>query len=320
MFFAISILLLWGGYSFWHASQDVSQTKQVTIIYDQEFTYVVETEREFVGEVLRDQHIDVYPEDLIKPYVTEKITDNQVIFIDKATSVTITNFVGETHSFRTRAQTVATLMQEIGYVKQDSDRIKPDLNTRITDGLSVLMLKFDTEEYTEEEQIAYNTEYRTDASLEMPNEIIEQTGENGLRVKMFKLEFENDELVNTILLSEVVEKEPVTEIITVGTKMPPSGTEIETGVASFYGDGFNGRLTASGVVFDNTVLMAAHRTLPFGTIVKVTNVNNGQSIIVEITDRGPYVDGRVIDLSASAFESIAPLSRGVVHVTLEVAE
>lgn len=316
----VSVLLLYGGYHFWSLSLAQTGSKRVTIMYDQEFTHVVQTEREFVGEVLSDQHIEVYPEDLINPYVTERIIDNQVIYIDKAALVTIVNFVGEEHPFRTRAQTVAGLMQEIGYVQQEGDKIKPDLNELITDNMSIRMLKYAAEEYTNEIALPYDIEYISDANLTMPQEIVEQIGEEGLKKKSYKLEYENEELVDTILLEEITVKEPVTEIVRIGTKLPPSGTSLESGVASYYGDGFNGRLTASGRVFNNNELMAAHRTLPFGTKVKVTNVSTGASIIVEVTDRGPYVDGRVIDLSMSAFESIAPLSSGVVHVTLEVAD
>ncbi len=64
-------------------------------------------------------------------------------------------------------------------------------------------------------------------------------------------------------------------------------------------------------------LMAAHKTLPFGTLVKVTNVDNGKSVTVTIRDRGPYVDGRIIDLSDTAFKEIAPIGRGVVNVRIE---
>lgn len=76
--------------------------------------------------------------------------------------------------------------------------------------------------------------------------------------------------------------------------------------------------TASGESFDPVDLTAAHRTLPFNTEIRVTNVKTGKSVVVRINDRGPYVDGRCIDLSRSAFKAIAPLGSGVIDVRYEV--
>ncbi len=90
------------------------------------------------------------------------------------------------------------------------------------------------------------------------------------------------------------------------------------GIASYYGPGFNGRGTASGDVFNSTLMTAAHRTLPFGTIVEVTNLRNGKSIQVKINDRGPYVESHIIDLSTAAFEEIARLSSGLAPVEIQV--
>jgi rare lipoprotein A len=90
------------------------------------------------------------------------------------------------------------------------------------------------------------------------------------------------------------------------------------GVASWYGGKFHGRLTSSGEVFDTNEMTAAHRTLPFGTMVKVTNEDNGKSAVVKINDRGPFVDGRIIDLSRAAAEEIDMLSQGVARVSLEI--
>jgi rare lipoprotein A len=91
--------------------------------------------------------------------------------------------------------------------------------------------------------------------------------------------------------------------------------------ASYYHNRFNGRRTASGKRFDNNGYTAAHKKLPFGTFVKVTNETNGKSVIVEITDRGPFSKAREIDLSKRAFMDIASnKNSGVVFVTLEVIE
>ncbi|WP_343616319.1 septal ring lytic transglycosylase RlpA family protein [Flavobacterium sp.] len=89
--------------------------------------------------------------------------------------------------------------------------------------------------------------------------------------------------------------------------------------ASYYHDKFNGRKTASGKRFNNNDLTAAHKKFPFGTRLKVTNEMNNKSVIVEITDRGPFVKGREIDLSKRAFMEIASNKKsGLVYVTIEI--
>lgn len=94
----------------------------------------------------------------------------------------------------------------------------------------------------------------------------------------------------------------------------------ESGQASYYGNEFHGRKTANGERFDQGKLTAAHRTLPFGTQVKVTNTQTGKSVTVRVNDRGPFVKGRVIDLSSSAFKAIASLNAGVVPVRIQVVD
>ncbi|WP_017586556.1 septal ring lytic transglycosylase RlpA family protein [Nocardiopsis ganjiahuensis] len=102
-----------------------------------------------------------------------------------------------------------------------------------------------------------------------------------------------------------------------------SGTSEGTGEggtcqASFYGDGFHGATTANGETFDTNAMTAAHKTLPFDTMVKVTNPNNGSSVTVRINDRGPYIDGRCLDLSTAAFDQIIGTGAGVGTVEWEV--
>jgi rare lipoprotein A len=87
--------------------------------------------------------------------------------------------------------------------------------------------------------------------------------------------------------------------------------------ASYYGPGFHGRRTASGLVFNQGALTAAHRSWRFGTKVRVTNLRNGRDVVVTITDRGPYVQGRGLDLSVGAARVIGATGAGVVTVRLD---
>ncbi|RUO73405.1 septal ring lytic transglycosylase RlpA family protein [Idiomarina ramblicola] len=95
------------------------------------------------------------------------------------------------------------------------------------------------------------------------------------------------------------------------------GTQ-ESGKASYYAMKYQFRTTASGERYNHFSSTAAHRTLPFGTKVRVTNIENNKSVVVKINDRGPFIEGRVIDLSRSAFDEIADLDLGVIEVDTEV--
>lgn len=96
--------------------------------------------------------------------------------------------------------------------------------------------------------------------------------------------------------------------------------EVERGNASWYGGRFHGRLTASGETYDKYALTAAHKTLPFGTIVRVRSLTLGREVDVRINDRGPFAPGRVIDLSRAAAEALGLMEAGVAKVSLNVAE
>jgi len=92
----------------------------------------------------------------------------------------------------------------------------------------------------------------------------------------------------------------------------------ESGKASFYAAKYQFRKTASGERYNQYDKTAAHKKLPFGTKVKVTNIKNGRSVVVKINDRGPFIKGRIIDLSKSAFSAIGDTSSGVISVKIEV--
>ena len=101
-------------------------------------------------------------------------------------------------------------------------------------------------------------------------------------------------------------------------KESTTGKQVLSGSASWYGGQFHGRTTANGERYDMNGLTAAHRSLPFGTRVRVTNLRNGRSVTVRINDRGPYVGKRIIDLSRGAAQAVNMIRMGVALVRLEV--
>ena len=107
-----------------------------------------------------------------------------------------------------------------------------------------------------------------------------------------------------------------------GTVRPSTGKVLLTleGVASYYAHDFHGKLTSNGETFDMNDLTAAHRTFPFGTRIRVTNLGNQKTVIVRVNDRGPFVDGRIIDLSMGAAKAIGSIETGTARVRLEVLQ
>lgn len=94
--------------------------------------------------------------------------------------------------------------------------------------------------------------------------------------------------------------------------------ETETGIASWYGVPYHGRRSANGEIYDMEKLTAAHRTLPFDTWLEVTNLTNNKRVDVRITDRGPFVHGRIIDLSLAAARQLGMVGPGIVRVRIKV--
>ena len=93
---------------------------------------------------------------------------------------------------------------------------------------------------------------------------------------------------------------------------------VKTSFASYYHSKFNGRKTASGEIFSNLKMTAANKNLPFGTLVKVTNLRTNKSVVVKINDRGPYHTSRAMDLSKAAFDEIGNLDRGIMPIEYEI--
>lgn len=107
-------------------------------------------------------------------------------------------------------------------------------------------------------------------------------------------------------------------LVGVALGLAVAGPYYEVGIASWYGPGFDGNLTANGEIYDMEGISAAHKTLPFGTIVRVVEFDTGRSIVVRINDRGPFVEGRIIDLSKGAARELGIVDKGITKVGLRI--
>nr|WP_204104085.1 septal ring lytic transglycosylase RlpA family protein [Spirulina major] len=113
---------------------------------------------------------------------------------------------------------------------------------------------------------------------------------------------------------------PAKEITATFPQSEISALRTHRGMASWYGPGFHGNRCANGEIYNQYGLSAAHRTLPFGTQVRVTNLNNNRAVVVRINDRGPFIRGRIIDLSQGAAQAIDMVGSGVAPVKVEVLQ
>ena len=130
-------------------------------------------------------------------------------------------------------------------------------------------------------------------------------------------------MIQTVIVLEGCVSSPRFTFSKEADSSPSSSGEFllkEEGVASYYAEEFNGRITSDGEIYDMHQFTAAHRTLPFNTKVRVTNTENGKNVIVRINDRGPFKNDRIIDLSLSAAKSIDMIGNGTANVRLQVIE
>jgi len=159
-------------------------------------------------------------------------------------------------------------------------------------------------------------------NLMLLNGLIEDPLPVGLEIAIPSSEWDPMNL-EVLPLPEAIEEPPTWIFIPppqAPAKPPKPAQVYQQGLASWYGPRFHGRRTANGERFNKFLLTAAHRTLPFNTRVRVTNLQNGRSVVVRINDRGPYVRGRIIDLSYGAARLLGMQARGVVLVKVEILD
>lgn len=230
--------------------------------------------------------------------------------------------------------TVADLLAAKGVTLNAPDVVTPAATTLLADGMQIKVVRVTTNLVTKEVPIPFAKTNTDDATLTKGTTKVKTAGVDGVSTETWTQTLNDGQVVGEERTSSVVSKEAVGQVTLVGTKAPAasssssssSGSSNGTGPtsgaatgnvcgASYYDEG---QMTATGEVFNPNAYTAAHKTLPFNSMVKVTNTANGQSVIVRINDRGPYVGGRCLDLSRAAFQAIAPLSQGTATVAWEV--
>lgn len=253
-----------------------------------------------VAEALRRAGLHVAENDQVYPSADAMLSAGTNIIWQPARAVRILAD-GKEEGVLAIAPTSAGIITEAGIVLDADDIVVPARDVAVPDGGEISVTRVEIREERKETKISFVTKTEEDSSLSWRKKIVKQKGENGVKTMVYRVSYHNGKEVNRKAVSTEVTKEPVTEIVT-------QGTYVKTGKAH--------RGAASWYAWTGT-MAAANPWLPMGSYVRVTNVDNGKSVIVKINDRGPFAPGRIIDLDRVAFEQIASLGAGVINVKME---
>ncbi|MFZ2299690.1 MAG: G5 domain-containing protein [Candidatus Moraniibacteriota bacterium] len=253
-----------------------------------------------VGEFLSAEKLSLTEGDSIFPGEETALFSDTRIHIARA-HMMIVRVDGGDQVLRTQALSVGQALDESAIVLDEDDIVKPDRDTFAHSGIEVTIVRVRVEEQTVDKPIAFEKKANEDDSLSWRKTIVTQKGEKGIERLTYRVSSHDGKEVNRKLLKSEIIKQPATEITTQGTYVKLGKSH--TGAASWYA--WTGTMAA------------ANPWLPKGSYVKVTNVDNGKSVIVVINDRGPFVPGRIIDLDKVAFAKIASIGAGVINVKME---
>lgn len=283
------------------AQINIVRAKPITIILNGKPRRVVVTAMT-VDDVIKQVRLRSSMSDFVGASRSARVRPGMTIEYRQAVAVSVVHD-DRTDKVITNAATVRQMLAELKIDLGAKDRVQPGLDVYPTHGLTVKVLRVGERKETVERTLTAGTETRRSKSVEFGVTKVIQEARPGLKVFRYLSTYVDGKRVKRVLLEAKVVRQPRARIVAVGMGFPkcPCNKGTQQGVASWY---------------DAYGLTAAHRTLPKGTVVTVTNLANGKSVNVVIRDRGPYVKGRIIDLSDNAFSRIASLGTGVVRVKI----
>jgi resuscitation-promoting factor RpfB len=223
----------------------------------------------------------------------------------------------------TATGTVLDALNAAGITLGTHDEVTPDLSAALTDDLAITIVRVEIRTVVKTVAVPYTTTTQNDATLASGTKKVQAPGVNGQAAETWEQTVRDGTIVGEVRVSSAVTAAAQAQVTLVGTKTAtsataPTSTTPATGNSCGVSWYASGSRTANGEAFNPDGLTAASKTLPFNTLVKVTNPANGNSVIVRINDRGPYVTGRCLDLARGAFSQIASLGTGAITATWEV--
>lgn len=317
----------------------IVRAREITLLLDQRERRVIVTALT-VEDVLSELGAGQGRGDVVRPSRLARVQSGMVVEIRTPVAVSVA-VDGTVHDVITDAATVGAVLDGLDVAVGPADRVLPAPDTVPEEGMRVTVQRVTRALEASQEAIPFDTvERRTDDLPRGARRVLSE-GRDGLREVVDEVVRIDGAEESRARAGQRIVREAEDRVVEVGTAAPPPAPEpiappapappsarepvpapqpppgnTQSGVASQYGASFEGQPTASGEPYDPNALTAAHRSLPLGTRVTVTNLANGRSVTVRVNDRGPYVDGRVIDLSRAAFERIGPSGAGVLDVRL----
>ncbi|MGH2731696.1 MAG: ubiquitin-like domain-containing protein [Actinomycetota bacterium] len=282
---------------------EIHRAKQVTVVFNGH-KRVERVTGITVAQILRE--LRVSPEGAaVYPPLQTRIRIGQEIVVAKKAIIQVIHD-GKTETVSSGAPTAESLLGELGITLGPLDRVEPDLAARPDQATPIRVIRVTEVIERTIERVPFRRIIRETEELESGERKILASGVEGEQVRVTRRIYEDGKFKRTLTGTEVI-RPAQDEVTLVGRRNPqyrPGGNS-ERGKASWYNTPGNG-------------LTAAHKTLPKGTVVRVTNLAaDGRFVDVVIADRGPFVTGRIIDLSEEAFQRLAPLGSGVLDVKIE---
>lgn len=249
------------------------------------------TARPTVAGVLEDLSVEA---DFVRPSRSSKVVRGSTLVLRDPHSVTVVHD-GKREQVVTTASSVRDLLDNLQVAVGPSDEVAPGLDTLPISGTTLTVVRVVVARVTEQSAIPFATEERNDQSLMKGKRKVAQVGRAGLQATTYEVVRRDGAVSSKHAIAVNIIRPADKRIVLVGTRNP----QVQAGAASWYNAGS---------------MTCAHRSLPIGTQLTVTNVANGLSVMCRVADRGPYVSGRILDLSRDAFAVIAPTGTGVVQV------
>jgi len=278
---------------------DFSGEKKISLS-DNGLTHEISSKARDVAGALVENNIQLSEKDEVIPTKNTELFPGMTITIRRSARVKI-SVDGSNLEKDTLSKTVLDAIIENGISISPVDKVEPDTESLLTDGLEITITRKNTEEITVEEPIEFYTVKQKDNKVDWGEKTISQSGEEGIREVTYKVDYENGKEIKRKKLASKITKKPVDQIEKTGTKLKIG--KADSGIASWYNAGEN---------------ECAHRTFPPGTWLRVTNTANGRQVFVRVAGYGPQAGtGKLIDLDNKAFKQLAPLGQGTAKVKVE---
>jgi uncharacterized protein YabE (DUF348 family) len=278
---------------------DFSGEKKITVS-DNGLAREIVTKSKDVAGVLGESNIQLAEKDEVVPARNTELYPGMNILINRAAKITIA-VDGENREVQTLSKTVGDVLNSEDIELAPQDQIDPQLETPLRNNLAVTITRVKSEEITEEEDLDYKVIEQKDSKVDWETKEISQKGEKGVRTTVYKVHYENGKEISRTKLSSKITKNPVTQIVKIGTKLQVGKSD--SGIASWYNAGIN---------------ECASRDYPPGTWLRITNMANGKQAYARVEGYGPQKGtGKLIDLDNKTFQQIAPLGQGTCRVKVE---